>query len=213
MPAIYAVVIGAFLVTPTLITVSSKKNLQQLQQSQNANANGVGTGSTGPNSDNLKLEQVDFSSRGKILANLPKRIRDVLLRPYPWQLGDTSQRFGAVGTLVAYAIFALLLAYGWQSRGKIFPRAGPVLYPMLFLLVAYALAVGNAGTGFRYRTHLITLAIAAMAILREQAALARERRRILEPPPGEGRSVGARDLLGPWSDRSGAAPGAGTATY
>jgi hypothetical protein len=47
---------------------------------------------------------------------------------------------------------------------------------MLFLLVAYALAVGNAGTGFRYRTHLVTLAIAAMAILREQALLVRARR-------------------------------------
>ena len=62
---------------------------------------------------------------------------------------------------------------------QIFARAGPVLYPMLFLLVAYSLAAGNAGTGFRYRTHLVTLAIAAVAILREQAQLARARRREL----------------------------------
>jgi hypothetical protein len=38
---------------------------------------------------------------------------------------------------------------------------------MLFLLVAYSLSVGNAGTGFRYRTHLVTLAVGAMAILRQ----------------------------------------------
>ncbi len=177
LPAVYGVAIAIFVLTPTLLTASSNKNLQSLQQSQNANANGVGQVSTGPNSDNLKLEQVDFSSRGAIFTHLPRRIRDVLLRPYPWQLSDTSQRFGAVGTLVAYAIFGLLLFYGWVSRGKVFPRAGPVLYPMLFLLVAYALAVGNAGTGFRYRTHLVTLAIAAMAILREQALLARASRR------------------------------------
>ena len=78
---------------------------------------------------------------------------------------------------MAYALLAFLIVYGWESRGKIFPRAGPVLYPMLFLLVAYSLAAGNAGTGFRYRTHLVTLAIAALAILREQALLARARRR------------------------------------
>ena len=103
--------------------------------------------------------------------NLPLRIRDLILKPYPWQLSDTSQRFGAIGTLIAYALLGFLIVYAWESRGQIFPRAGPVLYPMLFLLVAYSMAAGNAGTGFRYRTHLVTLAIAAVAILREQAQL------------------------------------------
>jgi hypothetical protein len=177
MPVLYGVVIAGFLVTPTLLAATSGKNLRTLQQSQNAYANAIGTGSGGPNTDNLKDEKVDFSSRGKVIINLPLRIRDLVLKPYPWQLGDTNQRFGAVGTLVAYAVFFLLLLYGWRSRGQIFPRAGPVLYPMLFLLVAYALAAGNAGTGFRYRTHLVTLAIAAVAILREQALLARAKRR------------------------------------
>jgi hypothetical protein len=189
MPAVYAVAIVAFLATPTLLAASSKKNLQQLQQSQNANATGAGEATGGANGDNLALEQVDFSTRGKILVNLPQRIRDLLLKPFPWQLGDASQRFGAIGTVVAYAIFLLLLLYGWQSRGQIFPRAGPVLYPLLFLVVAYSLAAGNAGTGFRYRTHLVTLAIAALAILREQAVLSRAARaeagRLPAQPGGE----------------------------
>ena len=177
MPIIYGLLIGVALVTPTLLAATSGKNLRALQQSQNAEANAIGTGSGGPNTDNLRDEQVDFSTRGKVLVNLPKRIRDLLLKPYPWQLSDTNQRFGAIGTLVAYALLAFLIIYGWESRGKIFARAGPVLYPLLFLLVAYSLAAGNAGTGFRYRTHLVTLAIAALAILREQALLVRARRR------------------------------------
>ncbi len=185
LPAVYAVAIVAFLATPAILTATSGKNLQTLQQSQNAYANGIGTGSGGPNTDNLKLETVDFSTRGKVLTNLPKRIRDLILKPYPWQLSDMSQRLGAVGTLVAYAVVFMLFVYGWQSRGKIFPRAGPVLYPMLFLLVAYALAAGNAGTGFRYRTHLVTLAIAALVILREQAVLSRAARRAAAGLPGE----------------------------
>jgi hypothetical protein len=42
------------------------------------------------------------------------------------------------------------------------------------MLVAYALSVGNAGTGFRYRTHLITLAVGAMVVLRAHAIRRRE---------------------------------------
>jgi len=185
MPVIYGIAIAAFVVTPVLLQISSKKNLQVLQQSQNANATGAGEATGGANGDNLALEQVDFSSRGAILRNLPKRIRDLVLEPYPWQLGDTSQRFGAIGTLFAYTVLLLLLRYTWLNRGQVFPRAAPLLYPLLFLLVAYALSVGNAGTGFRYRTHLTTLAIAAMAILREHAIRRRAERRAAFAGPHE----------------------------
>jgi hypothetical protein len=177
VPVVYAVVIAGFLITPTLLAESSDKNLQQLQQSQDAYAQSIGTGSGGPNTNNLKLESVNFSSRGKVLVNLPQRIRDIILKPYPWQLSDTNQRFGAIGTLIAYTLLILFIRYAWVSRGQVFARAGPVLYPLLFLLIAYSLAAGNAGTGFRYRTHLVTLAIAAVAILREQALVVRAERK------------------------------------
>jgi len=167
MPLIYAVVIALFIATPVLLQLSSRSSLQRLQVSQNANATGAGEGTGGSNSDNLALEQVNFSSRGAILQNLPKRIRDVILKPYPWQLADTSQRFGALGTLFAYAVLLLLLRYAWLSRGQVMARIAPLLYPLLFLLMAYSLSAGNAGTAFRYRSHLVTLVVAIMAILRE----------------------------------------------
>ena len=78
MPVIYGLLIAVALVTPTLLAATSGKNLRALQQTQNAEANAIGTGSGGPNTDNLKDEQVDFSTRGKVLVNLPKRIRDLL---------------------------------------------------------------------------------------------------------------------------------------
>jgi hypothetical protein len=190
VPVIYAVVIAGFLITPTLLAASSNKNLQQLQNSQNAYANSIGTGSGGANTNNLKLESVNFSSRGQILVHLPQRIRDILFKPYPWQLSDTNQRFGAIGTLVAYALLILFVRYAWISRGQVFSRAGPVLYPLFFLLIAYSLAAGNAGTGFRYRTHLVTLAIAAVAILREQALLVRAERRARTPGSAVGSDGG-----------------------
>ncbi len=186
MPVIYAVAVAAFLATPVLLQASSKQNLQQLQQSQNANATGAGQG-TGANSDNLALEQVDFSTRGAILRNLPKRISELILKPYPWQLGDASQQIGAIGTLIAYAVLVLLACYAWLSRGQILLRAAPVLYPLLFLLVAYSLSVGNAGTGFRYRSHLVTLGIAALVILREHVLLARAHAMSPDPSPAGAR--------------------------
>lgn len=188
MPVIFGIIVAVVLVTPVLLQLSSSKSLQHLQISQNANATGAGEGSGHANSDNLALEQVDFSTRGAILRNLPQRISDVVLRPYPWQLGDNAQRFGAVGTLFVYVVLFLLFRYAWLCRGEVFARAGPLLYPLFFLTIAYALSVGNAGTGFRYRTHLTTLAIVAMAVLADaarqrigQAVLAGEPPRAAEP--------------------------------
>jgi hypothetical protein len=194
MPVVYAVVIAGFVVTPVLLQASSKKNLQQLQISQDANSNaqGLTVAGNGPNSDNLALEEVNFSTRGQIIKNLPKRIRDLVLKPYPWQLANTSQRIGAVGTLIAYALLLLLVWYGWQSRGSIAARAAPLLYPLLLLLIAYSLSAGNAGTGFRYRSHLITLAIGAVAILRERVLQARAARAVPAPPTRKMRKESVR---------------------
>jgi hypothetical protein len=174
MPLIYGVIAIAFVATPAILQASSKKSLSYLQTSQDANSTGQGEQSaTGNNGSNLALEKVNFSTRGAIITNLPKRIRDLILKPYPWQLGDTSQRFGALGTLYAYAILFLLLRYAWLARRRISGHLGPILYPMLFMLMAYSLSAGNAGTGFRYRTHLVTLATAAMTVAWARARGAR----------------------------------------
>jgi hypothetical protein len=182
LPVIYAAAAIIFVATPVLLQASSSSSLQQnLQSSQDSNATST-KGNGNANGNNLALEQVDFSSRGAILSNLPLRIRDILLRPYPWQMGDLNQALGVGGSIVALAIFFLLIRFAILCRGEVIARAGPFLYPFFFLTVAYALAVGNAGTGFRYRTHLVTLAIAAMVVLREAVLL----RRKVESPLSSG---------------------------
>lgn len=162
MPLVYAVIIAGFVAAPAVIQVTSKKSLTTLQQSQEANSNAVGT-----KGNNLALESVNYSSRGKVFANLPKRIRDVLVRPYPWQVGNASQQLGAVGSLFALTCLILLVGAAWRRRGDVLALSGPILYPMIFLLVAYALSAGNAGTGFRYRTHIVVLGFAMLMALRE----------------------------------------------
>jgi len=192
MPLVYAVVIAGFVAAPAVIQVSSEEKLKELQASQDANtAPGVKASSRGPNSNNLALERVDYSSRGAVLENLPRRMSDVITRPYPWQLQNASQQLGAVGTIVAFAVLVLLIQSAWRRRGDVLARTGPILYPMVFLLMAYALSAGNAGTGFRYRTHIVTLGLAMLFVLREPVRAA-VRGGTLARPRAQGKAV---DLL------------------
>ena len=155
---IAVVVLLVAITAPTVWKASTHESLTTLQQSQNFNA------SSGAS---LKLESVDFSTREAIIVNLPQRISDVLTRPYPWQLGNTSQQFGLLGTIFAWTFFWLLIRELWRARGSIMDRAGPLVYTGFFLLVAYSLSAGNAGTAFRYRMHLVALAICILVVLRE----------------------------------------------
>lgn len=60
----------------------------------------------------------------------------------------------------------------------------PILYPLLFLMAAYSLSAGNAGTGFRYRTHLVVLGVAMLVVLREHVLRAPADGRELASSPG-----------------------------
>jgi hypothetical protein len=171
------VVVFAVISAPAVWQASSNERLRQLQSSQEEN---VGNPQT-----NLNLEKVDFSTRGAVITNLPIRIRDVVLRPYPWQLDDVSQQLGLLGTIVAYMTLALLVAALLSSRGTIMKRAGPLIYIAFLLLIAYSLSAGNAGTAFRYRTHVVVVAICILVSLRLRPSTAvEERERRLSLPAG-----------------------------
>lgn len=126
--------------------------LRTVQLSQNANVT---------DASNLKLEPVDFSSVTSVASNLDTRVAALLLRPYPWQVANPSQRLAVVGTSVAWVL--LLVAFvllAMRLRSAVVALA-PLLYIIVTLTVVYAMSTGNAGTGFRYRTHLL-VALAAM---------------------------------------------------
>jgi hypothetical protein len=164
------VILFAAVAAPTVLNASTNENLKKLQNSQDANAS---------NSSNLRLEQVDFSTRGAIVKNLPTRSLDVLLRPFPWQLGNISQGLGLFGTAAAYLALFFLIRLCFRRRGEIMSRAGPLIYLTLFLLAAYSLSAGNAGTSFRYRVQIVALFICVIASLWEPAS----RRQPAEAPP------------------------------
>jgi hypothetical protein len=148
------------LAIPTLSRLSSPESLQTLAVSQQGTIAAAG---------NLTLEPVDFGSRTGLLTSLPHRVRDVVLRPYPWQVGTIRQQVGVLGSLVALGALAYLLTLFWANRGTVMRRTAPLMYPASFLLAAYSLASANAGTSFRYRTQLVALGIAIVAVLRAPA--------------------------------------------
>jgi hypothetical protein len=187
MPLVYAVVIAGFVAAPAITQVTSKKSLTQLQESQRANSAAVGTPG-----NNLALESVDYSTRGKVFANLPRRMRDILIRPYPWQVSNPSQQLGAAGSLFAIAVFVSLILAAVRRRHEAMALTGPIAYPMFFLLMAYALSAGNAGTGFRYRTHIVLLAVAALCALR--AGVVPARQSVAEPTASVPRRERERSL-------------------
>ena len=193
LPLIYGAAAIVFVSAPAVIEVTSDKSLKtNLQASQTANVSAT-KGNGGANGNNLALEQVNFSTRGAVLTNLPLRMRDLLLRPYPWQVGDVNQMLGIAGSLIALACWILMIRYAFLCRGELVRSAAPLLYPFFFLTVAYALAVGNAGTGFRYRTNLVPIGLAVIAVLRARVL----ERRGHVPAQAEG----GRDRV--WSSVSG----------
>ena len=64
-------------------------------------------------------------ARGKLVVNLPKRMLDVVTRPYPWQIQNTSQQLGAFGSL-----FLRHRLEAWMmGRAQVYPVLGSLLLP------------------------------------------------------------------------------------
>lgn len=161
-----ALVAAGLLLTGVFVPIawdkSSDRNLEDLQSSQDANASDT--------SANLSFEEIDYSTRENVILNLPSRMWDVVSRPYPWQIENTSQRLGLVGTIVMIGGLLYLAGTVIRNGRGVMQRAGPLLYPALFALVAYSLSAGNAGTAFRYRTHVVALMLCALVALRAHRA-------------------------------------------
>jgi hypothetical protein len=138
------------------VAQKTQSELAVLQQSQSENAR---------LHSKLGLGYLNFSTPGEVAINLPRRMFELMFRPYPWELSDTNQRLGLIETL-----FVLLLIVGFTDaivsrRRSAVARVAPLAYPALLLWIAYSLAVANAGTGFRYRTVIIPLMIGMICAL------------------------------------------------
>lgn len=144
--------------------ISPAAVFDRLQLAQNANTT---------DTSNLRLDPIDFSSPAAVVVNVPRRAVSFLLQPYPWQVANPSQRLGVIGTSVAWALLLAFLALA-VTRPRRLPGSLPILYVGVMVTLAYALSTGNAGTGFRYRSHVIVAVSALVCTLAFPGAPGRE---------------------------------------
>jgi hypothetical protein len=154
--ALSVVAIAAAVTVPAATGEFTEESLHRLDVSQRANAR---------DESNLQLEAVDFSSGTGIVTNLPTRLREITFRPYPWELSNVSQQLGLLGTLVVLISLYLLAREIVRNWGAVMSRAGPLVYLASSLLLAYALAAGNAGTAFRYRVQVVAVVLCIIVLL------------------------------------------------
>lgn len=152
LAAIVAVVaLTGLAVGPSISTV-----LGVIQTSQNANAS---------DQSNLPLPPVDYTNVTSVVTNLPGRAFDLLSRPLPWEVANTSQQLGVIGTVVAWTLIAVVMFLFVRRPKLALEHLVPVAYILGSLLLVYSLSAGNAGTGFRYRSHLVVLLIITLAVV------------------------------------------------
>jgi hypothetical protein len=115
---------------------------------------------------NLDLPPVEVTTTAGLADTLSARTIDFVTRPFPWQAENTSQRLGALGTLVWYglAVAALAALALVARRRELWVRAVPILLLACAQSAAYALSLVNAGLGFRHRMHLALMVAFVLAV-------------------------------------------------
>jgi hypothetical protein len=154
---LFAVAAGvAVLAMIAWVIRSSDEIINQVTFREAAGAQSVG---------NLNLEPVKYSSLADVALDLPRRAVDLLLRPYPWQVANANQRLGVLGTAVAWAALLLLVALVATNFSSARLRAPPLMLVAIWVAIGYSLSSLNAGTGFRYRTHVVFFLVALIGVL------------------------------------------------
>ena len=107
MPLVYAVIIAGFIAAPAIVQVTSNEEPDDAPAVAGREHGSAARITGRPNANNLALESRRLlDARQASFANLPKRMRDILIRPYPWQIANPSQQLGAVGRCSRSPCFA-----------------------------------------------------------------------------------------------------------
>jgi hypothetical protein len=116
----------------------------------------------------------DISTPGGALAYLPIGLSNLLLGPFPWQLGSMRALFAAPETLYWWLLFpSLLRGLIWSVRQR-FADTSPLVLFAIILTIAYSLMHGNVGSGFRQRSQIfiILFIFASFGVFKRRAEAA-----------------------------------------
>jgi hypothetical protein len=112
---------------------------------------------------NLPLPHATVTSGWGLLKTVVLHSLDLILRPYPWQLGSAAQKVAVAGTLIWYL---LVLATLWLAlRQRLDRRLVPALILIACETVGFALTLVDAGEGFRHRVNLVLILAVPLGVM------------------------------------------------
>jgi len=100
---------------------------------------------------------VDISTPGGALLFLPIGMANLLLGPFPWQMGSLRALMTAPETLYWWLLFPSLIRGLVGSIRSRFAETSPLILFAGMLTVAYSLMHGNIGSGFRQRSQIFII--------------------------------------------------------
>lgn len=121
------------------------------------------------------LVDADVSTPAGALALLPIGIAELLLGPFPWQLGSLRALLAAPETIYWWFLLpSVVRGMLWSVRSR-FAETSPLVLFAAIMTCAYSLVHGNIGSGFRQRAQIfvILFVFAAFGAYRRRAKHAR----------------------------------------
>ena len=113
-----------------------------------------------------------MTSGGGLLKTVVLRSLDLVLRPYPWQLGSAAQKAAVAGTLIWYLLVLVTL---WLTlRQGLDGRLVPALILIACETVGFALTLVDAGEGFRHRVNLVLMLAVPLGVMLDRWWAARD---------------------------------------
>jgi hypothetical protein len=112
---------------------------------------------------NLPLPHATVTSGGGLLKTVVLHSVDLILRPYPWQLGSAAQKAAVAGTLIWYLLILVTL---WLTlRQGLDERLLPALILIACETVGFSLTLVDAGEGFRHRVNLLLILAVPLGVM------------------------------------------------
>ena len=138
-------------------------------------------------------KDVDVSTAGGALSQIPLGLVYLLFAPFPWQLASLRQSITLPEMLVWWASFPLLVLGLWFTLKHRLRQLSPILIFTCMLTLSYSVVQGNVGTAYRQRSQLLVFYFIFVAV---GAVLFKEKREEKRRREAEAKQA-ARSRTGP----------------
>jgi hypothetical protein len=174
------------------VTRSASVQYEQLvtfDQLQRSRADGARSAESGFGED------VDVSTTGGAISQIPLGMVYLLFAPFPWQLASLRQSITLPEMLIWWGSFPFLVLGLWFTMKHRLRQLSPILIFTFMLTLSYSVAQGNVGTAYRQRSQLLVfyfIFVAVGAVLFKEKREEKRRRAAEAKEEARARITGVR---------------------